>query len=471
MLKRSYRVMLCVLATVSLLGLPPVSAAADDKAGEVTYVIPVDGMIERGLLYVVRRGISEAEQAGAGTIVFEMNTKGGKLDVTEEIIKLLVALPESIKTCTFVNTDALSAGAMIALATDQIYMAPGSRIGASTPITEFGDLPEGDLKEKIISSTVAMVSAAAERKGYDKKLVTAMIRKDAGFKIGDEIICPEGELLTLNDLNAGRTIGEGDKKHPLLSSGTAKNLDDLLKQMDRTDSKIITIRVTIAEHLARWVEQLSILFLIGGLLGLYIEFKTPGFGFPGMAGIVCLLIFFWGHNVAGLAGLEEVLLFVVGVILLALENFVIPGFGATGAAGILCIALSLLLAMVQHTPGGPWYKVPVVDLQNSIIVLGTSLIGTSCLAFIVARFLPQTSAFQKVVLNTSASVQTGFSSSSDTHSLVGARGIAVTPLRPAGSGMFGDKRLDVVARGDYIDTNTPIIVAEAHGNHIVVDKA
>ncbi|MFC1497631.1 nodulation protein NfeD [Verrucomicrobiota bacterium] len=468
-MKRYIYFLIIVCFLCPLLTIPCHAGEKEDKEGSV-FIIPIDGPIERGLLYVVRRGLAQAEKEDAAVIIFHMNTPGGMVGVTEEIIRMLLDLPENIKTYTFIDKDALSAGALISVATEEIYMAPGSRIGASAIITLFGDLKEGDTKEKIFSAVTALVKSAAERRGHDIKLVEAMIRKEIEYKIGDEVICPEGELLTLTDKEAARLVGKGRKKRSLLSSGTVKTLDELLRKIDKSDSKRITLEVTWSEKIARWIELFSILFLAGGLLGVYIEIKTPGFGIPGILGIICLTIFFWGHNVAGLAGTEELILFLLGVTLLIIEIFIIPGFGIAGVSGIILIMAALVMALVQHYPGTPVYHIPGTQIQTAIVTMSSTVIGSFILMLILARFLPETPAFKRIALLASLTAKEGYQSSEKTDDLLGRKGTADTPLHPAGIGVFGDKRLDVVARGAFIEKDASIVIAEAHGNRIVVES-
>jgi membrane-bound serine protease (ClpP class) len=413
--------------------------------------------------------VAEAEEMGATDIILHMNTPGGVVTVAEEIIRLLIALPEDITTYTFIDKDALSAGSCIALATERIYMSPGSRIGASAIVTPAGDIKEGDLKEKHVSALVALVSGAAERKGHDKNLVEVMIRREAEYKIGDEVICPEGKLLTLTDIDAERVVERDGKSSPLLSEGTVDSLEDLLKELGFDEERVTTLEITWAEGMARWIELFGPLFLIGGILGLYIEFKIPGFGLPGMVGLTCLAIFFWGHNVAGLAGMEELIIFFLGLLLVAMEIFVIPGFGLAGISGIVLIFTAIVMAMVQHYPGGSWTP-PEIQAQNAIRNISLFLGLTFVAVIILSKFLPRTAAFQRLTLSKSEDREDGFRASRDTGSMVGLTGFAGTSLHPAGIGVFGDDRVNVVTRGEFIENGSRIIIAEAHGNRIVVEN-
>ena len=459
---------LCACNSVRAQSVPATNNT--DTAPTVTYVIPIKGQFERGLLYVVRRGIKEAVQEKASAIIFDMDTPGGMVMVMEEIVRMLIDLPEGITTYTFVNKDALSAGALMAMATDKIYMAPGSRIGASAVVTITGDIEEGDMKEKIVSSTMALVSSAAEHNGHDPRIVEAMMRKDYELKIGDKIICEKGKLLTLTDIDAGQVIGEGDDKKPLLSSGNAKDLDELRAAVGIKDVPVKELIITPAEKIARYIELFSIIFLAGGVLGLYIEFKTPGFGVPGIAGILLLAVFFWGHNVAGLSNMLEVVLFFLGIILLLIEIFFIPGFGAAGASGLLLIAAAISMAMVEHIPGGSWIP-PVSQIEQAGRNIALSLFISSIGMMLLARFLPDTPIFQRLTISSVIDEKITLKAVKKNEIGVGHLGTAVSDLRPAGTADFHGKRYDVVSNGDFIDKTSNIVISEIHGNRIVVDKA
>ena len=474
---RDYAYYLCMkpfLCRLLVLGtlVTAVFAMADTNT---TVVIPIHGMIERGLSHVVLRGIEQAEQLGAGALVIDMDTPGGKLGSAEDIVVALLKTP--IPTYTFVNPRAISAGAIIAMATDKIYMTPTGLIGDAMPImgTPFGgaqEIPEG-LKEKVLSPTAALVRNAAQQKGHNPRVAEAMVRSSIELKIGEKLISPEGEILTLTSQDAGQLVGE--EQVPLLSSGTVADLDAMLVLIGRSPDNVITVSVSMAERVARVIEgfPLSGVLLGLGLLGVYIEFKTPGFGFPGILGICFLAIWFWGHHIAGLAGMLELVLFTLGVILLLVEILVIPGFGLTGIAGISLMVVAMVMAMVDVIPPAPRPITPLdfAGLQGAVINLGVALIMSFVGIALLARFLPETPVFRRLALQTAVSSGKGYTASEPTGNLVGTRGVADTQLHPAGIGAFGDRRLNVVTRGAFIEKDTPIVIAEAHGSRIVVEES
>jgi len=457
--------------TAVLFVLTMLCGMATARAEEVTYIIPIRGTIERALLYVVRRGVAQARKEQAGAVVIVIDTHGGRVDSAEQIAKALHDI--SVPTYAFVEKDAFSAGAILALAADRIYMAPASRIGAVVPLvmSPLGgvqEVPES-VEEKQLSAVRGIIRSVAELKGHDPELAEAMVDRRRVYKIGEEIICPEGEVLTLTNVQAERLVGEGDQRRPLLSSGTVKDLDELLLRIGRAESRQITLEPAAVERVARFVENplISMLLLVVGGLGIYLEVKTPGFGVPGITGICFLAVFFWGHHVAGLAGMEEMVVFVIGAILLLVEIFVIPGFGITGIAGITLMLGALLSAMVPHYPGTPRFAISWPDFETPIMVLSGSVVATSVLALLLGRFLPGTPLFQRLVLAPAGGVTNAAQPSEE---LVGLEGTTATILRPAGTAMFGERRLNVITRAEFIEQGVPVRIVEVSGNHIVVDK-
>ena len=438
--------------------------AQETNATALVYIIPIKKMIEPALLYVVRRGVDEAVRNEADAIIFEMDTPGGAVNAAEGIIGTITKT--DIPTYTFVENDAYSAGAIIALATPNIYMAPGSVIGAATPMmmSPMGgvqDMPD-EVQEKMTSAVAAMVRAAAEQGGYDPKLAEAMVRADMEYSVNGETISEEGRLLTLTNKEAEQLVGED--QHPLLSKGTVDDVDDLLDTIGLSGAEKRILEVTMTERLARLIAAVAPFLMMLGLGGLWLEFKTPGFGIFGIAGITCLLLFFFGHHIAGLAGMEDVIIFILGVILLAIEVFVTPGFGVMGFSGLLLIFVSFISAMSERMPG-KWRPIDFSPETFSIPFLKVmlSFLGAILLVVIAGKFLPQTRAFKSLTLGDVVPDM------DEDLSLVGMAGVAHSDLRPGGTAYIGGSKVDVVTQGDYIPRETQIRVVGVEGNRIVVE--
>lgn len=449
---------------------PAIEASSSAAKSNVVYQIPIKDMIEPSLVYILRRGMKEAEAVGASAIVFVMDTPGGRVDTTEEIIRIIEAM--NVPTYTFVEHNAISAGAIIALATDHIYMAPGSKIGDAMPVIAS---PQGGMqalgeaeREKIESYVDSLIRGIAQRKGRSEDMASAMVRRSVEFKIGDEVISKEGEILTLTHLEAERVYEIDGVSKPLLSEGTVSTVEEMLGKVGLANATVNTLEITDVEKVARFIAMIAPVLLTIGMLALWMEFQTPGIGYGALVGVVCLGLFFFGHHIAGLAGHEEILVFLLGLILLLVEIFALPGFGLIGLTGIFLMMWSLLVSMAPSLPNGPMIpalpdlRVPIRNLVVSLLLSGVGML-------LFSRYLPRSRSTSWLVLKESTSAASGFTSS-DTHAeLLGQIGKTVTPLRPSGAAMFGEKRHDVVARGEFISEQTSVKVVEVRGNRVVVE--
>ena len=459
------------LALLAALAAPPArSEPAPPPPPAPVTVIPIRGQIEGALLYVIRRGLAEAEREHAAAVLLVMDTPGGTLNAASDIVRSIQAARTPVHT--FIEKDAFSAGAIIALATRSIYMAPGSVIGDALPIlmSPVGgvqEMSEG-LEEKSVSAVSALVRAAAQEAGHDPELAEKMVRREKEFKIGDEVISPAGQLLTLTAEEAARPGREEGR--PLLSAGTLPDLAAVLDDLGLAGHPVRELEITAAERMARWIAAAAPVLMILGFLGIYLEIKTPGIGLPGLFGAVCLALFFWGHHIAGLAGMEDLLLFAVGVVLILIEIFVIPGFGVTGMLGIVLVLLSLVGAMTRIVPGGPLLP-DWPALQIPVLKTFAAIVGTGALALLLGRFLPRSRFVNRLALAASTSAADGYTAAADTSALVGQSGVALTPLHPSGAARIGGERLDVVTDGEFLEAGTPVRIVEAHGSRLVVAKA
>jgi membrane-bound serine protease (ClpP class) len=455
-----------VLAVCAGLCSPVGGAAASTQT---VWVVEIREDITRNTTFLIRRALREAEAGNASAVVLDMETNGGQVDATEEIIKLLEHSP--VKTYTFVNPKAFSAGAFIASATDQIYMTPGSVIGAATPVmlapgAGVQALPRS-YEEKITSAMRALIRSTAQAKGHNPDVFEAMVDADLGLKVDGKEICPKGKLLTLTNEEAAREYGLPPR--PLLSSGTVKDLPALLSKLGLEQAQVVHVKPYGFEVLGRWISVISPLLILVGFLAIWMELKTPGLGLGAVGAAIAFGLFFLGYFAAGLAGWEEVALFIAGAVLLALEIFVIPGFGAAGIAGIALIAAALLLAMVERWPGHAWPDWP--QWQAAFTRLGLGLGGALVVGAWLVRWLPKTSVFQRLELSTTLKTADGYTATPPPAKLSpGAAGVAQTVLRPAGKGRFGDQLVDVVTQGEFIGKDERIKVVAVEGSRVVVTR-
>jgi membrane-bound serine protease (ClpP class) len=444
-------------------------AGAAPPAG--VFVIPIREEIGPAVLYVVRRGLKEAIAAEAGTVVLDMLTPGGELGVTFEIMEALGKFEGA--TLTYVNTEAISAGAFIAASTDEIWFAPTGIIGAAAPVAMGGQDVDETMKLKIVSYLKARVRAMSEGKGYRGRVISAMIDSDLELKIGDEILKEEGELLSLTATEASRSFGE--PAEPLLAAGIADSIEDLLAKKFGTSRPVVsTLELTWSERLAVWLNAVAPILLGLGMLALFIEFKTPGFGVFGIAGLVCLAIVFLGNYVAGLSGHEPVLVFGAGLLLVAVEVFFLPGAVVPAVAGLVLMLGALVWSMADLWPREPlsvaWSgNVFVPPLVN----LGLGLAIALALGLLLARFLPRGWFWDRLVLASAVTAQ-GQAAAPPPESmpeLLGARGVATTALRPGGQVEIAGRLYEARVELGPIDPGAAVVVRGRSDFGLVVERA
>lgn len=440
-----------VAALLALLGLglgfgPPPAAAAP---APIVYVVPIDGIIDLGLAPFVERVLKEAAEAKAAAVVLDVNTFGGRVDAAVIIRDALLNSP--LHTVAFVNKRAISAGALISLATRTIAMGDGATIGAATPVQMGqGNEPQAT-SEKSVSYVRKEFRATAEARGRPPLVAEAMV--DADVEIPDLIA--KGKLLTL-------TITEA-LQHKI-ADFRADTLEEVLRRLDLAGAEIRRPYPNWAERVVRFLTHpvLSSVLMTVGIIGIIVELRTPGFGVPGAVGVASLAAFFWGHWLVRLAGWEELLLVALGVVLLALEFFVIPGFGVAGVLGAVALLAGLGLSLVG---AGATREV----LLSAAVRVVFSLLAALVVSLALFRLLPWLPATRRVVLGTGLPAGGGWEPGVVSHRpAAGARGTAVSPLRPAGIADIDGERIDVVSEGDYIDAGEPIEVLRVEGNRVVV---
>ncbi len=412
------------------------------------YVAIIENEIDLGLAPYVRRVVSEAERENADAIIFKINTFGGRVDAATQIKDAIIS--SNILTIAFINNRAISAGSLIALSCNKIAMVPGSSIGATTVVDQTGQKQS----EKYQSYMRSEMRSTAERNGRRTDIVEGMV---------DERIVIEG----LVDSTQLVTLTSGEAYKFGIADTLANNLDELLAAFNLESARKIEIHPNWAEGVVRFLNNgivTSILIMIG-FFGLLAEIKSPGWGVPGTAGLIALTLFFGSAYILQLASIIEILMFIIGVTLIILEIFVIPGFGIAGISGIVLVFISLFLSLVG---GDPFLDFEMVS--NAIIQLSVSLVAAVILIFILAKFLPKTTIFNKFVLAVEEKKDAGFVSHSTSDELVGKEGVAITTLRPAGTAKIDGNRVDVVSESEYIEKGQKIKVIAVEGIRVVVKE-
>jgi membrane-bound serine protease (ClpP class) len=448
---------------------PVVPAAAPDHQALV-YVIRIDGEIGQPTLYILRRGLKEAAEHHADAVVLDMDTLGGAADAALDMMEALDRFPGL--TITFVDRQAMSAGAFIAAATREIWFEPRGVIGAAAAVTSEGqDIPE-TMRLKMTSFLRAKIRAVSEGKGFRAQVVESMIDKDYELKIGDRVLKPKGELLSRTATEAMEKFG--DPPQPLLGAGIAKDVDDLLaKKFGAGKYTVTTLEVTWSEHLARLLTAVAPVLLGLGLLALFIEFKMPGHGWIGGIGVVLLGLVFLGHHVAGLSGHEPVLFFVLGLLLFAVEVLFLPGVFILAITGVVVMLGSLLWAMADIWPGEslPATGDALVQPLGSVgIGIAIAVVGGALLI----RFLPRGWMWDRMVLAaTVGSAAQAAGGSPDQaamlDALIGRRAVAATALRPGGQVEIDGRRFEARTEVGAIDAGAEVLVRRRSDFSLVVE--
>ena len=407
--------------------------------------IVVTGTIELGLAPYIRRGIREANEVGAPAVVLDIDTFGGRVDAAQKIV---VAVTSSqVPVYALVSHNAWSAGAMIALAADSIFMTPGSSIGAATPVVGAGD----KASEKVVSAMRGEFRALAERRGLDPRIAEAMVDEE----IEIEGVVETGKLLTLT---AQEAIDLG------VAQGEAANLGDLLNQLGLETRTVETVSVNWAEGLVRFLSNpvVAPILLSLGTLGLIIEIKTPSFGLAGLAGLTALAAFFGSHLIVGLAGWEEIILLGVGMVAMGIEIFVVPGFGLAGIVAITCIGVATFMALLGAIP--TWG-----DMARASGVLIVAACIVAVVLTVLLKYLPTSSGGRGIFLQAATDRSEGYIADPIREDLIGVVGVAVTDLRPAGTAQLGDERLDVVSDVGFVAKGSRVRVIQSEGYRHVVE--
>lgn len=437
--KRSttYIFIMTVIFTITLLsGTLSIQANADGE-GKLVYVVPIEKEVERGLEAFLIRSTIEAVEAGANHIIFEIDTPGGRVDSAKQIGKLLQDLP--IPATSYIVNDALSAGSYIALNTDDIYMKPNATMGSSGVITSDGNAAD----DKAQSAWVAAMTGAAESNGRDPLYAAAMADPSIDLP---EYGAREGDFLTLTAQTA-LEVGYAE--------GIFQNRVELLHELGLTNAQIVETKTTAAEEVARFVTSpivIPILLSIASL-GLIVELYSPGFGVAGTMGLVSIVLFFYGHIIAGLAGMEVVILLLLGIILIVAEFFVTGGI--LGLLGVGSIIGALFMAGY--------------DIGHMSLSIAIAFIVAIIASVILFRSIGmEKGIFRHIILRDRTSTELGYVSTVNRLELIGLEGVTVTPLRPSGTALFENERIDVVSEGNFVEVDEKVKVVKVEGMRVVV---
>jgi len=398
----------------------------------------------------VERGVDRALEQKAEGLIFHIDTYGGLLEAANDIRKDILQVP--IPTAAFIDKDAASGGALIALACDSVYMSPGASMGAATVVDGSGK----KASEKMQSYMRSLMRSTAEARGRNPRLAEAMVDENLSV---DNIVSA-GQLLALS-------TDEAVRYH--MANGEANSLEQVAFKMDWGSARLIHENSRWQEVLLTYLASpvVSALLMLLMLGGLFFELHSPGLGIPGLIAATSALLFFAPLYVLGLAQGWEIILFFVGVLLIIMEIFVIPGFGITGISGIILVVLSLGAALV----GNIGLDFPSLsNLSTAIWTMLVTLLLSVLLIVSLARYLPGTSRFSRLILKDWSGDEKGYIATSSTENLLGMEGEVLTSLRPSGTVLVNGSRVDVVSDGEFIHKGEKIRITEVSGNKVVAAR-
>ncbi|MFO8085953.1 MAG: NfeD family protein [Desulfobacterales bacterium] len=458
----------------------------DDSWAKTVYVIPVTGTVDPGMAAYIERAISSANTPENDVLlVLELDTFGGRVDSALNIVDLLLDVPKE-KTVAYVSNKAISAGALVALACGTLVMKHHTTIGDCAPISYSSEGPQM-LGEKFQSPLRAKFRSLARRNGYPEILAESMVT--AEMEVYEVVINDEKKYLEKKEFE---DLSEDEKKsvtskRTIISEGQLLTMDDteafelgfsqksvsdiqhLFEFLDLEDSEVIRVEEMWSESLVRMIGSIAPILMLIGLAALYTEIQAPGFGLPGIIGILLLALVFLNQYLVGLAHYTEFLFIALGIVFIGVELFVLPGFGFAGIAGITCIIIGLILSFqgfVLPDPSLPWEKSLFVKNITRVLgsFIGAFLLGLFMIRYILPKFSkPSRGPYLMATLE-------GFYAGSEqtAKAKLGDTGVALTFLRPSGKAQINEEVFDVVSDGEFIEKETPVVISGIRGNTIIV---
>jgi len=506
-MKEAFRTVLFFLLVFAAGSIAAEPNRPDTKLAQVkAAVIPCKGMIDEGLYKSIKRRTHIALDEGAQYLIYEIGTYGGWLESADLISKYFILdIGKKAHTVAYITTEAISAGAMISVSCKDIIMLENTTIGDCAPIQPGGKI-EGVEREKAESFTRAAFIRAAEANNYPPALLKAMVSMQMEVYSVKNLQTDKYEFFETDylpkdpnkyDLDNKKLIVRDNELLTLTSSrahdyGIARaqvqSLDGVLEYLATRDNVFFAeepmlLETIWSEEMVRWLNSPAVMgiLIMLALLGVYVEFNTPGVGLPGLAAIICFAVIIGSKFLIGLANWVEVALFVVGLLLLVIEVFVLPGFGIAGIIGIVCILAGLFGMLIKNPPEKlPW---PQTDFDWQLFgsgVLGLSMgfLGFVLLAWLLAKYMPKMQFLSGLILapataEPGSEMEISMTAPPDSAApgiKTGDVGEAITILRPAGKARFGDAVVDVVAEAEFLDKGNEVEITEIHGNRVIVRR-
>ncbi len=434
-----------------LIGLFPILLTAQNEKKKVM-VMEIKAEIDPRVSRYVRLALAHAEKINADYIIIDLDTFGGALNDAKEIVDML--MDEKRPLWVFINSDAASAGALIAIACDSIYMSPGATIGAATVVTGTGEAAP----DKYQSYMRSIMRSTAEENGRDPRIAEGMVDEDVVV----DSVKQAGKVITFTTMEAIENN---------FCEAKVESIEDILKRNHVESYEIETFKLGVSEKIVAvflnpFISGILILVILGGI---YFELQTPGIGFPLFAALTALVLYLVPYYLTGLAEYWEIIALFTGIVLIVVEIFVLPGFGIAGVAGISLTLISLILIMLNNDFFN-FEFVPLGDIIAATFATIGGLTGGVLLLFFGGARLTRTKAFQRIALNDTQQKSQGYTVNTLSDTLIGKSGIAYTVLRPGGKVLIEDQIYDAFTRGDYVEQGEPIEVIGNEGITLKVKK-
>lgn len=426
---------------------------------EMVYRIPIEGTIDLGLPPFIQRTLEDAESNNATLVIFDINTFGGRVDAATQIKDAI--LGADITTVAYINRRAISAGALISLSCEKIFMTGGGLIGAATAV----DMSGKKGSEKVISFMREEMASTAERRGRSKDIARGMVDEELNFTH----LVVDGDSILVNDI-------EGRKDGKLISlttdqaikygiaDGTAETIDALLDSLGYGSAQIIESTENWSENIVRFLTNPVVASLLTtfGFLGILFELQSPGWGIPGFVGLTCLILSLSVSYIAQLATMSDMIFILTGLSLMLLEMLVIPGFGIVGLGGIGFMLYGLYLLLLPEVPVGE--EVLSQAMDGFLIGILGAILGIVLLGKLMIR----SKFWEQLTSPSSQKKDQGFSNTQGWEGLEGRSGTADTDLHPSGWVKIDGQRIFVVSEGDFIEKGKEVTILSVDGNRVLV---
>lgn len=443
-----------ILLIFTFLGLMfPMRAQKENNPQKIFY-FKIDDNISRPSQRKLDKAIEQAIAENADILFMELNTFGGELDAADKMRTALLECP--IPTFVFINNNAASAGALISIACDSIYMAPGSSIGAASVVDQTGQI----MPDKYQSYMRSLMRSTAEMNGRDPDIAQAMVDPDVEI-LG---VSDAGKVLTFTTSEAiehGYCQAEATSMENVLEKANIKSYT-VVYQRDTWIDKIISFLINPI------ISGILIMFIVGGI---YFEMQAPGIGFALLVSVVAALLYFAPHYLEGLAAHWEILLFIIGLGLLLLEFFVVPGFGVTGVSGIILMVGSLILSMIFNIGFDFSFSSPALFIKYMFLVFAACFAGFFLSLWLGKKIISADTRYGSLALKTKMNTNEGYvAQDMQLAQYIGKQGIAATLLRPVGKVEIDGEILDATSEVGFIEKDESIEVTRFENAQLFVKK-